>query len=128
MRRIIVLFTAFVLFGCAHNSEKVYDSKILHAQVDYFIKAPLTSLRILTGNKANVSIYKGMLSYYMLATHENKSTKDVKIRMECAYYARREPVGKKYIYSISLSPKTKKKIFKRLFYIEQRLNWRCKIR
>lgn len=124
MGRIAVLFISFLLVSCIYKKDAP-NLEILYGQKDSLDNRE--KIRIYANKKAKIYLHKGVLSYYMSAALYNQSNTDKTLKMGCAYYTKDKQAGEKHIFLISVPPKSKKKFFKRLFLIEQRFDWRCKI-
>ena len=75
--------------------------------------------------KIKTQLYKGHLTYCTKTVLENSGRHNIMLTISCAYYDKRGLVGKKVVRIRVISPKSEVRMYKRLFHIEQRYNWKC---
>tara|TARA_Y100000310_G_C20368560_1_gene662414 strand:- start:50 stop:457 length:408 start_codon:yes stop_codon:yes gene_type:complete len=116
MKYVIIFSISFILCSCLP-----VDSVLLPNPKRSFITGEQASSVL----EIKTHLYKGALTYYTKTTFVNSGNQNIMLIMVCAYYDKKGLVSGKRTKILILPPKSKARMYKRLFYIEQRYDWKC---
>ena len=76
--------------------------------------------------KVKTVLHKGTLTHYTETVLVNRGWQNILLVECCAYYDKDGLVGREVSKTIVLPPKSKVIMYRRLFHIEQRYDWKCR--